>query len=338
MNKKPIIAITMSEAAGIGPEVLLKSLKSPEVLGCCTPVVIGEAWIMEKAAKAFGVDVPFHVIQSFDEAVWDDEKINLIDINDIPEEKLVYGQPNAYTGRSMLDQTRCAVQLFLDGKIDGAVGGPHSKAAAEEAGEYFDGYPSLIAKMTGSDHPFLMLTSNDDKNIRVACVSNHVSLKNAIAMLTPELVLSCIVETNKAVKSFAIEKPHIAVAALNPHAGENRMFGDEDLDIIKPAIEQAKELGIDVSGPYPPDSLFYRCDTGKFDAYIAMYHDQGHLPVKVIAFKSTSAVSIGVPVNWATVDHGCALDIAWTGVADPNVMIGTIQLISRRAATFRNIH
>ena len=335
MNRKPIIAVTMADAAGIGPEVLLKALKDPGVLSSCVPLVIGEGWVMEEAAKAFGIDVKFHIIKKIEEAQWDGAYINLIDIGAIPKDKLTLGVPNAYTGRSMLDQTRCAVQLFLDGKIDGGVGGPHSKAAAEEAGEYFDGYPTLIAKMTGSEHPFLMLASNDDRGIRAACVSNHVSLLNAIRMLTPDLICTCISETEKAARSFGVERPHIAVAGLNPHAGENHMFGDEDEDIIRPAVEQARAMGMYVDGPYPPDSMLHRCPTSEYDAYVFMYHDQAHLPVKIIAFKSTSAVSIGVPVNWATVDHGCAPDIAWKGIADPNVLIGTIQLVSKRAASFR---
>jgi 4-hydroxythreonine-4-phosphate dehydrogenase len=323
----------MSEASGIGPEILVKTLGGGELKGHCRPLAVGDAKVMRKAAESSGVAIDFNVIKKFEEARFDPKRPDLVDRDNIPLDKLLPGRPDALTGRAMLDYTRYAVDLFLSKKIDGAVGGPHSKKAAEDAGEHFDGYPGLIAKMTGSPHPYLMLVSG---GLRVANVTLHVSLRKALAMLDKDLVLHCIRESDKAVKAFGIARPRIAVAGLNPHAGENRMFGDEDEDIIKPAIKEAAGEGIGATGPYPADSLFYGCQTnGRFDAYIAMYHDQAHLPVKVLAFKSASAMAIGVPVNWATVDHGCALDIAWKGVADPAVLTETVKLVSGRARTFR---
>jgi len=334
MNKKPIVAITMSEAAGIGPEILALALAGNEIYDYCRPVAIGDAKVMAKAAETAKVSLDFHRIKDVAEAAFDRKRPDLLDMDNIPLSSLVYGNPNAVTGRAMLDYTRRAVELFLSGKVDGAVGGPHSKKAAEEAGEYFDGYPGLIAKMTNSPHPYLMLVSD---TLRVSNVTLHISLRKALQILDEDLVLNCIRETNKAVRAFGVDEPRIAVAGLNPHAGESRMFGDEDEDIIKPAVEKARSEGINAKGPFPTDSLFYGCMTnGKYDAYVAMYHDQAHLPVKVLAFKSASAVAIGVPVNWATVDHGCALDIAWKGVADPAVLVETIKLISRRAPTYRS--
>jgi 4-phospho-D-threonate 3-dehydrogenase / 4-phospho-D-erythronate 3-dehydrogenase len=334
MNLKPIIAITMSEAAGIGPEILVKALSDSNVHDCCRPLAIGDYKIMKKAAEITGLRSNFNVIHDISEARFDPSVPDLIDLDNIPLESLEEGKPNAVTGRAMLDSTRYAVQLFLDNKADGAVGGPHSKKAAEEAGEYFDGYPGLIAAMTNSRHPYLMLVSD---KLRVSNVTLHISLRKALEIFNEDLVLNCIRETHKAVRAFGIESPRIAVAGLNPHAGEDRMFGDEDVDIIMPAVKTAVKEGIDASGPFPADSLFYGClDNDKYDAYVAMYHDQAHLPVKVLAFKSASAVAIGIPVNWATVDHGCALDIAWKGVADHAVLVETIKLISHRAATFRS--
>jgi 4-hydroxythreonine-4-phosphate dehydrogenase len=323
----------MSEAAGIGPEILVRALANPDIHAVCRPLAIGDHKIMKKASRTAGVDINFNAIKTVNQARWDVKTPDLIDLDTIPLDSFVEGKPNAVTGRAMLDYTRYAVKLFLDKTADGAVGGPHSKKAAEEAGEYFDGYPGLIAKMTNSSHPYLMLVS---ENLRVSNVTLHISLRKALQILDEDLVLNCIRETTRAVKAFGVPKPRIAVTGLNPHAGEERMFGDEDEDIIKPAIAKAVSEGIDAKGPFPADSLFYGCMTNdKYDAYVAMYHDQAHLPVKVLAFKSASAVAIGVPVNWATVDHGCALDIAWKGVADSAVIEETIKLISRRAATFR---
>src|SRR5699024_8622107 len=173
--------------------------------------------------------------------------------------------------------------------------------------------------------PYLMLVSND---IRIANVTLHVSLRKAVNMIKQETVLDCINKVHQSVKSFGVSDPKIAVAGLNPHAGESCMFGTEDAYEIESAVQAAQQKGINVVGPLPADSLFYHINNKKYDAYVAMYHDQAHIPIKVVAFKSASAVAIGVPINWATVDHGCALDIAWKGVADPNVIIETIKLTS----------
>lgn len=334
MNDKPIVAITMAEAAGIGPEILGKMLAGSEAREFCRPVGIADAKVMRKAMETVGVDADFNFIKNIAYAAFDPDRPDIIDLDNVPLDSLVVGKPNAVTGRAMLDYTRYAVDLFRDKKVDGTVGGPHSKKAAEEAGEYFDGYPGLIAKMTGSPHPYMMLVSG---TLRVTNVTLHVSLRKALEMLDQDLILNCLRETRKAVATYGVPEPRIAVAGLNPHAGEDRMFGDEDEDVIKPAVEAARAEGINAMGPFPADSLFYGClDNGKYDAYLAMYHDQAHLPVKVLVFKSASAVAIGVPVNWATVDHGCALDIAWKGVADPAVLTETTRMISARAAHFRD--
>ncbi|MHB1652043.1 MAG: PdxA family dehydrogenase [Desulfitobacteriaceae bacterium] len=328
-REKPIIAITMSEAAGVGPEILLKALKEKSIFDLCRPVVIGDLKILELAQKMLKLNTDFRVINDVSEAVWDTPQVNLINLNNISLDSFNIGKPNAVTGKSMIEQTELAVKLFMDNKIQGAVGGPHSKKAAMDAGYNFDGYPGLIANMTGAKYPFLMLVSG---NLRVANATLHISLRKALELIKKDLILECIKTVDEAVKDFGVKKPRIAVAGLNPHAGEERMFGDEDEDEIKPAVLAAQQIGINAVGPLPSDSLFYGCIDGKYDAYVAMYHDQAHLPVKVVAFKTTSAVAIGVPMNWATVDHGCALDIAWKGIADPAVIIETIKLISSRAA------
>lgn len=330
-NQKPVIAITMAEAAGIGPEILIKTLAEKSILEVCRPIIIGDRKVMEKANRALTQNIEFNVIEEVEKAGWESDKVNLIDLDNIPLEALQPGKPNAVTGKAMIEYTELAVRLALDKKVQGAVGGPHSKKAADDAGISFNGYPGLIAGMAGTHFPFLLLVAG---NLRVSNVTLHVSLRRALDMISKELVLECIKATNEGVKTFGVARPRIAVAGLNPHAGEDRMFGDEDEDEIKPAIQAAQALGIDVTGPHPADSLFYGCTEGKFDAYVGMYHDQAHLPVKIVSFKSASAVAIGVPINWATVDHGCALDIAWKGVADPNVIMETVKLISRRAANF----
>lgn len=332
MSDKPIIAITMGEASGIGPEILVKFFNNEEVFSFCRPLAIGDARVIKRALSLYGKDFKLNIVNEPCEGKYTFGTMDFVDLDDLPEGSFEDGKPNAKTGRDMLNSTRKAVNFFLEKKVQGAVGCPHSKYAAELAGEHFDGYPGLIANMTGSNYPYLMLSNG---KLCVTNVTLHVSLRKALDMLSIDLVYNCILETFKAMKYFGIDNPRIAVSGLNPHAGENRMFGDEDVDIIAPAIEKAKKEGINVTGPYPADSLFNNCLTNnRFDAYIAMYHDQAHLPVKVLVFDESSAVAIGVPVNWATVDHGCALDIAWKGVANANALTRTVKLIASRAPYF----
>lgn len=332
--KKPVISVTMSEASGIGPEVLVKAFADPRVKEICQAVAIGDVRVLEAAAKNSNMDTKFNPIDHISQAKFEAGVIDVFDQKDLSMDDFKLAEPNAKTGLSMLNQTRRSVELFLDKQVDGTVGGPHSKYACEQAGIHFSGYPYYIAEMTNSPHPYLMLSNGK------LCVSNvtlHVSLRQALDMLDIDLVYNCIVETEKAIQAFGIEKPRIAVAGLNPHAGESRMFGDEDEDIIKPAIAKALAAGINVVGPIPADSLFNNCLTNnKYDGYVGMYHDQAHLPVKVLVFDESSAVAIGIPVNWATVDHGCALDIAWKNVANPNALVSTMCLVAKRADKFRD--
>jgi 4-hydroxythreonine-4-phosphate dehydrogenase len=325
---KPVVAITIGEVTGIGPEIAVKAVHDGEIFTYCRPLIIGDHWVVQKACEDLGVPARVNVIQSVETCEWEDGVANLIDMKLVPRESFQIGKPNAFTGKAMIEYTKLAVNLALAKKAHGAVGGPHSKKAADEAGINFTGYPYLIAEMTGDKFPFLMLVAG---KLRVTNVTLHISLRRALDLIKKELILEAIKATEKAVRTFGVEKPRLAVSGLNPHAGEEGMFGDEDANEIRPAVEAARSLGIDAAGPLPADSLFYGCMDGKYDGYVAMYHDQAHLPVKVLAFKSASAVAIGVPINWATVDHGCALDLAWKNVADPRVIIETIKLIGTRA-------
>lgn len=326
--KKPLVAITIGEVTGIGPEIVVKAINDGGIFSFCNPLIIGDYWIMKKVSDDLKVQTKINIVQSVENVEWAAGVANMIDMNLVPRESFQIGKPNGVTGKAMIEYTKLAVNLALEKKVHGSVGGPHSKKAADEAGIHFTGYPYLIADMTGDKFPFLMLVAG---KLRVTNVTLHVSLRKALDLVKKNLVLEAIKATEKAVQTFGVSKPKIAVSGLNPHAGEEGMFGDEDEKEIRPAIEAARSMGIDATGPFPADSLFYGCMDGTYDAYVAMYHDQAHLPVKVLAFKSASAVAIGVPINWATVDHGCALDIAWKNVADPRVIIETIKLISTRA-------
>jgi len=330
-REEPIVAITMAEASGIGPEILMKAINERSIFDHCRPLLIGDYKIMKMVRDEFGIAGKIRVIKTVDGAVWESDTANMIDLDNIPLGSFRKGHPNAITGKAMIEYSEVAIRLCMEKKVRGAVGGPHSKKAADDAGIPFTGYPGLIGRITGAQYPFLMLVAG---NLRVTNVTLHISLRKALDLIKKELILEAIKATHEAVKTFGVNAPRIAVAGLNPHAGEGGMFGEEDESEIGPAVREAERLGINAVGPVPADSLFWRCGDGKYDAYVAMYHDQAHIPVKVLAFMSASAVVIGVPINWATVDHGCALDIAWKGIADPTALIETIKLVSSRGARF----
>jgi 4-hydroxythreonine-4-phosphate dehydrogenase len=319
--------VTIGEVSGIGPEIAVKAVADASVFQCCRPLLIGSRRILEMARDRFAPAARLQVVGGVDAAAWAPGTAAVLDVDNVPEGSYADGRPNAVTGKAMVEYGEVAIRLCVARKIHGAIGGPHSKKAAEDAGIPFTGYPGFVGRMTGSPSPFMMLVAG---NVRVTNTTLHVSLRQAVDLITTDLVLEAIRATHAAVKTFGVPDAKIAVAGLNPHAGEEGMFGHEDAAQIQPAVEAANRLGIRARGPLPADSLFWRCTEGKYDAYVAMYHDQAHIPVKVLAFMSASGVVIGVPINWATVDHGCALDIAWQGVADPGALIETIKMVSSR--------
>lgn len=335
MQAKPVVGITMGEASGIGPEILVKALSEKSIREVCRPLVVGDIKVLERAKEQFKVEIEFNPVSSPHEAEWEGPKINVVDLDNIPLSKLDPGKHNAVTGRAMLDYTDLIIEYFREGSIHAGVGGPHSKKAADEAGYNFVGYPYYIAEKIGADHPYMMLVAD---KLRVANTTLHVSLREACRMINKDLVLEVIKAVNKAVELFDVTNPDIAVTGLNPHAGEEGMFGTEEIEHIRPAIEAAQQMGINAVGPLPADALFYRCNISpKYDAYVCMYHDQAHIPVKVESFKRASAVAIGIPYIFATVDHGCAPDIAWQGIADPVVIQTTIKLMAQMAIKKYNL-
>jgi 4-hydroxythreonine-4-phosphate dehydrogenase len=326
-SQHPIVAVTIGEVSGIGPEIAVKAVADGSVFQRCRLLLVGSHRILQMARDRFAPTARLQPIRDVDAAGWEPGTAGVIDVDNVPEGSYAIGRPNAVTGKAMIEYSEVAIRLCVDRKIHGAIGGPHSKKAAEDAGIPFTGYPGFVGRMTGSPYPFLMLVAG---NVRVTNTTLHVSLRKAVDLITTGLVLEAIRATHAAVKTFGVPDARIAVAGLNPHAGEEGMFGHEDATQILPAVEAANRLGIRAVGPLPADSLFWRCTEGKYDAYVAMYHDQAHIPVKVLAFMSAAGVAIGVPINWATVDHGCALDIAWQGVADPGALLETIHVVSGR--------
>jgi 4-hydroxythreonine-4-phosphate dehydrogenase len=326
-KEKPIVGITMGDPAGIGPEIVVKAVSHPEILHVCRPVVIGDKRVAEKALEAFGAGAGMGVLPDISRNLLDPGRVNVFDTADADPDQIGTGRASAAGGRAVFEDIQRAVKLTEERKIGGFVAGPHNKYSVNLAGVHFAGYPPFLAQLTGSRYAFNMLVAG---TIRIVGATLHVALKDVSKTLTPELVEATIRAAGEAVKKLGIENPRLAVAGLNPHCGEEGLFGEEDEAVIKPAIAGARRAGFEVSGPLPADSLFVGLrDRQEYDAYVAMYHDQSHIPIKTVAFDSIVGLIIGTPLIAATVGHGTAFEIAGKGVANPRPMMEAIKLVAK---------
>ena len=329
---KPIIGISMGDPAGIGPEICIKALSIPDVYNRCQPVVVGDASLMELTAKNMQSALNIHAIQSVKEAVFAHGTIDVLDLKNVVLSELTLGEVSAMSGNAAFEAVKKVIDLALAEEVDATVTAPINKESIHKAGHKFSGHTEIYAHFTNTSK-FAMLLA--DENLRVIHATTHVSLRKACDLCTRERVMEVISLLNDACIQFGIAKPHIAVAGLNPHAGENGLFGDEENDEIIPAILEARSLGYDVEGPVPPDTMFVKAVQGKYDGCVAMYHDQGHIPFKLEGFqwdnekqtmKSVKGVNItlGLPIIRTSVDHGTAFEIAGKGIASADAMLVAI--------------
>jgi 4-phospho-D-threonate 3-dehydrogenase / 4-phospho-D-erythronate 3-dehydrogenase len=298
----PAIAITMGDPAGVGPEVCVKALAEPRVHEACRPVVVGDRRRLEQAARICGADAPGDVI----------------DLDVVPP-GLPFGEISAAAGEAAYRCVVRAVELALAGEVQAICTAPLNKAALHAAGHDFPGHTELLAHLTGTGEVSMMLTTD---RLRVIHVTTHVGLLDAIERIEPGLVERTIARGAQALRRAGIDSPRIAVCGINPHAGEGGLFGrGEEETKLAPAIAAARAAGIDAQGPLPADTTFYRAVRGDFDLVVAMYHDQGHAPIKVLGLEHGVNVTVGLPIVRTSVDHGTAFDIAGTGAVDPSSMI-----------------
>lgn len=325
------MGITMGDPAGIGPEITVKAIDSLEIQDVCRPMIIGDARVALKALRAEKIDRPICAVSSLGEGDWDAAGVPILDTQNVAPEKIAVGQPSAVGGRAVFEDVQRAVHMARGKQISGIVAGPHNKYSVNLAGVPFAGYPPLIAQLTGSRYAFNMLVSG---KVRIVGATLHLALKDVCQAISRDLVLAVIEAVQTALNRLAIPQPRIAVAGLNPHCGEEGLFGTEEETVIGPAIGAAQRQGINVSGPYPADSLFVGLrENPAFDAYVAMYHDQSHIPIKTVAFDSIAGLIIGTPLVIATVGHGTAFEIAGKGRANPRPMMETIKLVARGCET-----
>ena len=310
-SEKPRIAVSIGDPAGIGPEVTVKALADSEIAGLGRFLVVGDRRVLEQAATTAGVAVPREIV---DAAALGDAEIPV-------------GRADAACGRAAMEYIRRATQLCLDGEADALTTAPVNKEAIVQSGASFTGHTEYIAELSGARDSRMLLVS---ERMRVLHVTTHVSLRRACDA-TVERIRRTIELGDEALRQMGLERRKIAVCGLNPHAGEHGLFGDEDSERIAPAVDQARGEGIDCHGPLPADTLFLRAYQGEFDLVIAMYHDQGHIPMKLVDFAGTVNVSLGLPLIRTSVDHGTAFDIAGKNQADPANMKAALRLAATMA-------
>jgi 4-hydroxythreonine-4-phosphate dehydrogenase len=323
---EPVIAITMGDPAGIGPEIILKSFADREI-GKLNLVVIGDITVLEAARdqlglkniildKVTGLDrlqrIPFYV------NVWD---MKLLQMSDFQT-----GRISGLTGDAAFKYIVESIRLANNGEIAAVVTAPISKEAIAIAGHSFAGHTEVFAQYTGTKNYAMLLY---DRKLSVIHVSTHVSMAEAVSSLDQARIEDVIRMADTSMRKIIGHAPEIAVAGLNPHAGENGIFGKQEIQVISPAVEKMKAMGIKVSGPYSPDTVFLKASKGLFDIVVAMYHDQGHIPVKLLGFETGVNVTVGLPVIRTSVDHGTAFDIAWKGIAGNESMLNAIYLANR---------
>jgi 4-hydroxythreonine-4-phosphate dehydrogenase len=314
----PIIAITMGDGAGVGPEVSVMAALSQEVQGLCVPVVIGDAARLAQAATVLGLHPEIVTITDVEDAVVTPGRINVIDLGLLPAD-LAWGKVSPVAGDAAFQYVRVAAELALAGKVQAICTAPLNKDAMKQGGHDFPGHTEALAHLTGTPEVSMMLSS---PKLRVIHVTTHIGLIDAIRKIEPGLVERVIRRGYEALQRSGIADPRIGVCAINPHAGENGLFGyGEEETKIAPAIAAAKEAGINVEGPLPADTAFYLAGRGDYDLIVAMYHDQGHGPIKVLGIEDGVNITVGLPVIRTSVDHGTAFDIAGKGIVKSESMI-----------------
>ncbi|MGD1076054.1 MAG: 4-hydroxythreonine-4-phosphate dehydrogenase PdxA [Thermodesulfovibrionales bacterium] len=314
------IALTIGDPGGIGPEVVLKSLSSSD-LPKCIPVVIGEASVIREAMKTCSISFAVEVINSPDDASLSPGTLWLMDLHSLTSFKKK--KPDPHNGMACVSYIKKAVELALERKVDSIVTAPISKEALKYGGFPWPGHTEMLAELTATRDYAMMLVGEP---LRVILVTIHTALKNVPTLITKETVLKTIRLAKRACDMLGIEQPRIAVAGLNPHAGESGIFGKEEIQEIKPALDEARENGIVAVGPYPPDTIFHKAYQGDVDIVVCMYHDQGLIPLKMVAFDRGVNVTVGLPIIRTSPDHGTAYDIAWEGIANPSSMIEAIKM------------
>ena len=329
----PRLAVTMGDPAGIGPEIAVKALLDQAVTSICRPVLIGDASVIRDIIERLGLPASVHTIHRIVDAAFESGQIDVFDLGIMNGQDIPFGIIDATCGEASFQAVRKAIELAMAGEVEGTVTGPINKKSINEAGHHFAGHTEIYAHFTGT-RKYAMLLVED--HINVIHVSTHVSLREACDLVKKDRIVQVIELLADGLRRLGKINMKIGVAGLNPHAGDNGLFGTEEAEEILPAIEAARALGYDVEGPIPPDTMFAKAATGAYGGVVAMYHDQGHIPFKLAGFRWNAEkqqmdsvkgvnITLGLPIIRTSVDHGTAFEIAGRGIASADAMVLAIQ-------------
>ena len=333
MHALPVLAITMGDPASIGPEIGVKALLQEKIHVICRPLLVGDAAVFQQIIDKLQLKAKLNPVHNVADAKFEIGTIDIYDLNITDISKLEFGKIDAMCGEASFQAVKKAIELAMAGEVDGTVTGPINKKSINEAGHHYAGHTEIYAHYTGTKKYAMLLVED---HINVIHVSTHVSLRQACDLVKKERIIQVIELIVDGLKRLGKTNLKIGVAGLNPHSGDNGLFGTEDKEEILPAVEEAKKMGYDVEGPVPPDTLFAKAATGAYGGVVAMYHDQGHIPFKLAGFKWNAEkqqmdsvkgvnITLGLPIIRTSVDHGTAFEIAGKGIASADAMVLAIE-------------
>lgn len=328
---KPLIAVTMGDPAGVGPEIVAKSLASEEVTDVADCVIVGDRKCMENAIRIVGADLKINVIQKPAEGQYEKGILNLIDLDNVDMDAFAFGKVSGMCGKAAYDYIARSIELANAGEVDAVSTTPINKEALKAGNVHFIGHTEIFGALTGTEDPLTMFETN---GMRVFFLTRHVSLRQMLDMIKKDRIVDYVVRCTEALRRLGVKEGTMAIAGLNPHSGEHGLFGWEEVEEIIPAIEELKKMGYDVAGPVGADSVFHQAAIGKYNSVLSLYHDQGHIATKTLDFEKTIAITNGMPILRTSVDHGTAFDIAGTGKVSAVSMIEAIRLAAKYAPHF----
>ena len=329
--KKPLIAVTLGDPAGIGPEIVVKTVADKDLFEEANCIVIGDAGVVEQAIGVTGVDLKVNCVKDPADGDYSEGVLNMIDMKNIDLDKFEYGKVSAMCGKAAFEYIEKSIQMTMDGQADAVATAPINKEAIRAAEINFIGHTEIFAELTNTNDPLTMFETN---GLRVFFLTRHVSLRDMLDMITKERVIDYVERCTEALARLGVKEGTMAVAGLNPHSGEHGLFGWEEVNEIAPAVEELRARGYNVVGPVPADSVFHQAALGRFNSVLSLYHDQGHIATKTLDFDRTIAITNSMPILRTSVDHGTAFDIAGKGIASAVSMIESVRLAAKYAPYF----
>lgn len=330
--EKPIIAVTMGDPAGIGPEIVAKSIADKATYDVARCTVIGDKKVMEKAIEIVGADLKVNVVESPADGDYSYGVLNMIDLDNIDMSRFEYGKINAMCGQAAFDYIKKSIEITMDKQADAVATTPINKESLHAAEVDFIGHTEIFGALTGTADPLTMFETN---GLRVFFLTRHKSLRDMLDDIKKDRIIDYVERCTDALRRLGVKEGTMAVAGLNPHSGEHGLFGWEEVKEIAPAVEELKERGFNVAGPVPADSVFHQAAQGRFNSVLSLYHDQGHIATKTLDFDRTISITNGMPILRTSVDHGTAFDIAGKGIAGAVSMEEAIRLAAKYAPFFK---